>query len=123
MDVERNRRRLIVAVARHGRRLGLEPTVPPIIRTTRHPAVVLPSLLAGQTLCLDIDARRTPLDLLRVSQSENLASYCVGPVATAFGVLEGALTVMFTAAPADETAVAVALRAAASELVRLRRRP
>ena len=123
-DVEQNRRTNIAAINRSGRALRVEPVTLPIIRSPRLPSVILPALLAGDVPCIQIppptpsgEIDRIPPDIRLLATSDGLTAYCVGPI-TDRGSLLGSLTVLFEAPPADPSAVSVAMRRAAVELLR-----
>jgi hypothetical protein len=124
-DLDSNRRANLAAISRDGRRVTVEPSVMPIIRTPRVSMGIVASLLAGDVPCITVPAPptraqevdRVPPDLRALTLSYGLVAYCVGPLNEA-GNLVGSLTVMFEQPPLDEALVAISIRRAAVELLR-----
>lgn len=125
-EIEQNRRTNLVAINRAGRSIRIEPSVMPIVRSSRLPTQVLPALLAGEVPCIEIpppspagEIDRVPPDIRLLATSDGLTAYCVGPVNDR-GALLGSLTVLFEQPPLDVSFVSVAMRRAAVELLRYR---
>lgn len=124
-DIDRNRRTSVVAVSRQGRRFHMEPRSMPIVRSPRLPSVVLPAVMAGEVPCVEIPEPPSggamdgsPPDIRAVATEYGITAYCLSGISTPGGTIIGSVMVMFMTRPADERAVAVALRRAAAELLR-----
>lgn len=117
LDVERNRKRLLYAMGRQGRRIAIDQVTQPLVRSLQgRGAMILPSLLLDQNPCLQA-AGDTETEIHSFTTRDNIHYYCVTGVKTAFGALRGMIIIGFVGPITDEPNVTAMLRIAAQQII------